>query len=80
MRTYLLIPSLLMIAFSLFMEILIAMGGSEYRDIECERERNLCEGSAISRWLARFFYFLSDHRPMIGIVGFIGLVIAILNK
>lgn len=80
MRDYLLIPSLLMITFALGLEILVVMGGGDYKQISDGREKALYAKNVIDRFLATCFYFLADHRPLLGLLGLVGLVLSICNK
>ena len=76
MKTYLVVFSLLAIAFAVFMEIIVVMGGGQIDDIERERLKYLQGGGGFGV-LAKIFYFGADHRPAIGFVGALGLVTAI---
>ena len=80
MRDFLLIPSLLMLAFSLGLELLIVLGGGNYKEIENDREKALSAKSNIERLFARCFYVLADHRPLLGLLGLAGLIVSIFNK
>jgi len=80
MRTYLLIPSLLLLAISFALPLLIVMGGANPRDIEHDREQDLNADSAVRRAFNRSFYWLVDNRPICGVLGVIGLGISIYWK
>ena len=80
MRDILLIPSLLMLVFSLGLELLIVLGGGNYREIENAREKALSSKGNIDRLFARCFYILVDHRPFLGLLGLAGLIVSIFNK
>ena len=80
MRDYFLIPSLLLIVFSLGLELLIVLGGGNYQEIENAREKALSAESVIDRLLAKCFYALADHRPLLGLLGLAGLAVSIFNK
>mgnify|MGYP001342185284 CR=1 FL=1 len=80
MRTYLLLPSLLLLAVSLALPLLVAMGGANPRNIESNREQDLKAANAVRRGVNRTFYWLVDHRPLCGVLGTIGLVISIFWK
>lgn len=80
MRDYLLIPSLLLITFALGLEILVVMGGGDYKQISDGREKAFSAKNAIDRLLAKCVYFLADHRPLLCLFGLAGLALSIFNK
>jgi hypothetical protein len=65
---------------SLFLEILVVMGGGKIADIKSRRGDYLSSGNIFLRILARGFYFVADHRPMLGVIGLVGILAVILYR
>ena len=80
MRTYLLMPSLLLLAISPALPLLVVMGGGDHRDIESNREQDIKAPNPVRRAFNRSFYWVVDHRFLCGVLGTVGLGISIFWK
>ncbi len=80
MRLYLLIPSVLMLLFAFALPLLVVMGGGSFNDNEYDRQQSMNAKNPIERAFSRSFYWLVDHRPICGAVGFVGLVVSVFWK
>ena len=77
---FLLAISVILLLLAIAFPLVVASGGGDLRDLKENRPYILATKSGVELQLHKVVYWLADHRPLLAVLGAVGLLLVVLIR